>query len=697
MRTPLLRLVPALALALVACDSTPPSIATGVTVDPGSIGFDAVGATRVVRATVVDQRGKVMSGAAVSWSSSSAAVSIAPAGGDSALITAAGNGAATITATAGQASGSVVAEVVQIATSSEKTGGDAQSGPAGQALGEPLRVRVRDRLNQPVAGATVAFAVISGGGTLSAYAVPTGPDGVAQTTWTLGTTVSFPPQLAAATVGTLGTQQFTATAEPGPAATAAASEGDNQSALPGASVQIAPRVVVLDAYGNGVPGVAVQFSVTQGGGSVAGGSQTTGALGAAAVLSWTLGNAVGPNALTASFPGTSVSPVVFTAHAGASGTVVAVAGDNQAAMSGTAVPTRPRVIVRDDAGNPLPGVSVTFAVTEGGGTVSGGTATTNASGVAEVGSWTLGTTAAPNRLTATAAGFVAAPAVFRAAGCSGGGGSGYEMTLCFLTPVSESQRAAYASAATRWSGIITGDLPGLTGSVPAGSCGTGSPSLTNFAFDDLVIFASIENIDGPGGILGQAGWCYRRTAGLPVLGLMRFDAADVANLEASGRFVDVVLHEMGHVLGLSSSIWIPFGLLHDASSEGNVLDTYFSGARAIAAFDAIGGSSYTGGRKVPVENQYGAGTRNSHWRESVLANELMTGFLNQGSNPLSILTVRALEDMGYVVDASRADPFSVVVSLRADRSENVIHLHDDEWQGPRYTIDRSGRRTLLPR
>ena len=38
----------------------------------------------------------------------------------------------------------------------------------------------------------------------------------------------------------------------------------------------------------------------------------------------------------------------------------------------------------------------------------------------------------------------------------------------------------------------------------------------------------------------------------------------------------------------------------------------------------------------------GAGTRDGHWRESVLANELMTGWINAGSNPLSVLSVRSL-------------------------------------------------------
>ena len=66
---------------------------------------------------------------------------------------------------------------------------------------------------------------------------------------------------------------------------------------------------------------------------------------------------------------------------------------------------------------------------------------------------------------------------------------------------------------------------------------------------------------------------------------------------------------------------------------------------------------------VPVANTGGAGTRDGHWREAVLGNELMTGFLGVGNNPLSRLTVGALEDMGYQVNYAAADAFVLPSSL----------------------------------
>lgn len=71
------------------------------------------------------------------------------------------------------------------------------------------------------------------------------------------------------------------------------------------------------------------------------------------------------------------------------------------AAPGTEVTELPSVIVSDQRGAPQAGVPVTFAVTGGGGTLTGGSATTNSSGIATVGSWTIGAGDGANTLSAT--------------------------------------------------------------------------------------------------------------------------------------------------------------------------------------------------------------------------------------------------------------------------------------------------------
>ena len=166
--------------------------------------------------------------------------------------------------------------------------------------------------------------------------------------------------------------------------------------------------------------------------------------------------------------------------------------------------------------------------------------------------------------------------------------------------------------------------------------------------DDVLIDASAPAIDGPGGILGQASTREIRSGSfLPAYGVMRFDSADLVVLEASGQLLSVILHEMGHVIGIGT-IWSLKGLLSGAGGS----DPRFTGAGATAEYNAIFGTSAA---SVPVENTGGSGSRDSHWRESVFGNELMTGFLNLGTSPLSRVTVASLADLGYSVNLGAAD------------------------------------------
>src|SRR5258708_39129929 len=59
----------------------------------------------------------------------------------------------------------------------------------------------------------------------------------------------------------------------------------------------------------------------------------------------------------------------------------------------------------------------------------------------------------------------------------------------------------------------------------------------------------------------------------------------------------------------------------------------------------------------------------SHFRESVFGNEVMTGYLNNGANPLSRVTIASLADLGYQVNmAERIDR----KSTRLNSSHQII-------------------------
>jgi hypothetical protein len=188
--------------------------------------------------------------------------------------------------------------------------------------------------------------------------------------------------------------------------------------------------------------------------------------------------------------------------------------------------------------------------------------------------------------------------------------------------------------------VITGDLPDVA-------------SATYGSIDDLVIETSVEAIDGPGNILGSAGPRGFRTAsdgGLPYIGAMRFDSADLAYMEQRGILGDIVEHEMGHVLGILNGFFAQRGLLGPSGLD-------FTGANAVAQYRVVAGNGSLA--SVPLESLGGAGTRGHHWTESIFDEELMTGWAeNAPPMPLSVVTVGALADLGYAVNYAAADPFS---------------------------------------
>ena len=221
--------------------------------------------------------------------------------------------------------------------------------------------------------------------------------------------------------------------------------------------------------------------------------------------------------------------------------------------------------------------------------------------------------------------------------------SAYKIEVRFLGGLTTAQKNAFKAAADRWATVIVGDLP--------------SVRVDGEVIDDLLILAQGTDIDGPRGILGQAGPTHIRPASagkfkfLPVKGTMSFDTADLKDMQSAGTLKDVITHEMGHVLGIGT-IWERKGLLKDAGQS----TVRFVGKNARKEFGKLKKSKAA---DVPVENTGGPGTADGHWRESVFRNELMSGFIAAPNNPLSRLTVASLLDMGYEVDLSKAEPYKL--------------------------------------
>jgi len=199
--------------------------------------------------------------------------------------------------------------------------GNNQSGVVGRELPLPLVVKATNASGSVIANLTVDFKVTSGNGSMYVVATSTNSNGVARNYWTLGTVAGAAQTIQVRAILSNGTKQvlgtFSATALADAATQIAIQAGGGQSGFPGATVPIAPAVLVRDQFGNPVPNLPVQFAVTSGGGSLTGASALTTTAGIATVGSWTLGPALGQNTLSATATGTGIAgnPVTFAATA----------------------------------------------------------------------------------------------------------------------------------------------------------------------------------------------------------------------------------------------------------------------------------------------------------------------------------------------------------------------------------------------
>lgn len=288
------------------------------------------------------------------------------------------------------------------------------------------------------------------------------------------------------------------------------------------------------------------------------------------------------------------------------------------------------------------------------------------------------------------------------------GQSAFDIEVEFLSSANQLSvevRSSFLEAEAFWENVIVGDLPDVDLRFEMG-CVPEQNAYVQGLIDDLHIFVAARSIDGVDGVLGAAGPCLSHSSrnNLPIAGYMEFDTADLQRYADEGRLDEIIIHEMGHVLGFGGQLWTypqdSLGgdafLVNATNVEGGdpspPPDTHFVGLHAMAEFDAIGGSAYVGA-KVPVENIGGAGTANGHWREEVMGNELMTSFMTNREGVLSSVTIAALEDMGYTVNYDAADdyvwppPDERGSFLRGGEQLSPIDFSNDILQLPMRNVD----------
>ena len=419
---------------------------------------------------------------------------------------------------------------------------------------------------------------------------------------------------------------------------------------------------VTDAFDNPLAGAAIALTTTAGSAPATATADSTGAV---TITGWTLGTVAGQSALTLRSGAASLS-FIANVLPGDPARLTPADTTTASALAGAMLPPV-RLRLSDKFGNSVGMQSISLSVTGGGGSLATTTAVSDATGIVVLSGWTLGRTALPQVVHATSATLSAdVTAVVK---------TDFHIDVRFFGPdMTDAQKALFTNAAARISAVIVGSIPDVSysGLSVSAACGvSGLPTLDE-TIHTIVIYASVQSIDGPSGILAESGPCMLRSGGgfFPSVAVMLFDSADLASIDAKGILQDVITHEMLHSVGFGT-IWDLKGLL----LAGGTMNSAFAGVQARTGCVGDGGAAVCA-NTVPVENDGVPGTADSHWRESTFGSELMTGFVNFGGMPFSAITVGSLADLGYTVNPLAADPYVVPTQPQ----QNVVPSSATPWE-----------------
>jgi len=301
------------------------------------------------------------------------------------------------------------------------TAGTNQAATIVTAFATALQVLVSDAYGNAVPGASVTFAAPASGAGGSFYTggtstIATDGSGHATAPTFTSNTKAGSFGVIALVSGVTSPASFSLTNTAGAAASVTATAGITQSTTVNTAFAIPLQVLVVDAYGNAVPGASVTFAAPISGasGSVSGGAVvTTNAQGLAAPTV-TANTKAGSYMVSASVSGVGIAAgFSLTNTPGAAASITAMAGTPQSTTVAYAFASPLQVVVADAYGNPVPAMSVTFVAPTSGasGSFSGGAAVaTNAQGIAAP-TFTANTKAGSYAVSATVSG-VATPVSF---------------------------------------------------------------------------------------------------------------------------------------------------------------------------------------------------------------------------------------------------------------------------------------------
>ena len=226
---------------------------------------------------------------------------------------------------------------------------------------------------------------------------------------------------------------------------------------------------------------------------------------------------------------------------------------------------------------------------------------------------------------------------------------------------------AFETAVERWEEVITGDLFYAF----VNGFGYVDDILIDVTFDDIDL--EYEGVSQT--IIAISSVLDQRPADAAIGGLLPTHSRVVLNTEEADRvrlnLDELAANTIGRALGFGS-LWEDFGLVQQI--EGTAV---YTGLNVLRELDELSGNL---NRANILEDGSDGALAAEYWDEGIFDAELMTPrieFRGAGSpprppnipdNPLSSLTIAAMQDLGYTVNFDAADSFNITLTAIAQSS-----------------------------
>lgn len=222
--------------------------------------------------------------------------------------------------------------------------------------------------------------------------------------------------------------------------------------------------------------------------------------------------------------------------------------------------------------------------------------------------------------------------------------------------LSAGQQATVREAAAQVSGLITSPFVPVTLNLPANSCDSNLPKIKE-KVQQFFVFVRVSDL-GEDKYAEAAPCDLHDGSYLPIYGVIDINSNGLSDLPKVD-LLDTVIHEMLHALGVGTLWEADYRVsLSGDSDDKNLIKKvggkyYYTGARALAAYQALGGKIGAG---IPLDADAG------HWAGGTVCSEILSGESGDYTgrvNPVSPLTLGALEDLGYRVNRAAGNRYAL--------------------------------------